>query len=453
MAVLTKGKVGWVPETTYGVRASISAASYLRAFGRMFGTFPIPVEKYDFATQSIGSSFDYNNMAFTNKDVEFDLPFWLDDAREIYYAFGKNADAGGPTYTHTITAMEPSDAFTLPSRTFHNETQGLTTNKYQDVPGTLVKEAEWKIAFGDPNGLMQTNKFTCQRVTDENATTNLYGVTSGGSADLESSTGGSTSKAIQYNEFGIRLLTFVSAGYVDAVAGDIGAAAAGVTTGHGGILLAYDNTLRQWIVASDSATDLFNVAEEILTPGTGTGTTEAGSSAYKNPSPRIGNDQEAFLLPKNGASNVAISVGGIDLTPYWKALGFKVVNTYSPASRSQRAGTTNYGISMSQYKQGDFLVDRSHFVALTLDFADAINTNFLSEIMKETLTQQTVLTFERENDSAETLVWTYNASVSPMEKYEFPQALEELSQAPIVITWRPKSLVSCVKTDTFATLL
>jgi hypothetical protein len=534
--IVTKGSTGWVAETPtfpYAVRDLTNGVNTnWKAFGRTFGTPLLPSEKYNKVTQPTGSSFDYNNYAFQKKDVEFDFPFFLDDAREIYFPFGKNTDTspnqiltfdssgytdcistdigkavvGGTTgdsgtlvnfdntlrkwtvlrdasddlfdqaeaititsgtgagttsgassvgYVHTITQIEPSDAFTLPSRTIHTETRGLTNNKFQDIAGGLVKEAEWKIALGDSNGLMQTNKIGGQRITDELATTNLYGVTSNGSADLEGSTGGATSKAVQYNEYGIRLLTFDAVGYTNAVSSDLGKAVVGTTTTDSGILLDYDNTLRQWTVSMDAADDLFDVAEAItITAGTGAGTTAAGSSDYKNPSPRIGNDQAAFLIAKkDDPSATGITIGGIDLTPYWQALGLKVVNTFKDETRSQRAGKTNYNISISQYKQGDFLESRSHFIALTMDFSQDVSSNFLADIMTEVLTKQAIITFQKHGDTTETIVFTYNATVNPMEKYEFPNSQVDLSTAPIVVSWNPKSLVSVVKYDSFATLL
>ena len=97
-----------------------------------------------------------------------------------------------------------------------------------------------------------------------------------------------------YNS-GIRLITFVSGGYVNCVEGDIGLQVLGGTTGDTGTLLAYDNGNRIWTVKMDSCTgtpasdDLFDQAEtvEVTTAGgTGTGTT-IGASV---PSPQLGEE-------------------------------------------------------------------------------------------------------------------------------------------------------------------
>lgn len=79
----------------------------------------------------------------------------------------------------------------------------------------------------------------------------------------------------------IRVLTFESKGYVDAVVSDITKTVTGGTTGDTGILLAYNNTTRKWFIRpSDpsSGGDEFDVAETIsIGGGTGSGKTVGAS--------------------------------------------------------------------------------------------------------------------------------------------------------------------------------
>lgn len=76
----------------------------------------------------------------------------------------------------------------------------------------------------------------------------------------------------------IRVLSFAAGGYVNAVAGDIGKAVVGGSTGDTGKLLDYDNTARKWWVRMDAADDLFDTNEAItITTGTGAGTTSGAS--------------------------------------------------------------------------------------------------------------------------------------------------------------------------------
>ncbi|MEL6853814.1 MAG: hypothetical protein AAFO83_01755 [Cyanobacteria bacterium J06607_13] len=81
----------------------------------------------------------------------------------------------------------------------------------------------------------------------------------------------------------IRVLSFQSGGYTNAIATDIGEPVVGGTTGDSGVLLDYDNLARKWWVRVDDATpstgDTFDQGEVIsITGGTGAGTT-AGASA------------------------------------------------------------------------------------------------------------------------------------------------------------------------------
>lgn len=80
------------------------------------------------------------------------------------------------------------------------------------------------------------------------------------------------------SESDVRILSFVSVGYTDCVDADLTLPVVGTTTNDSGVLVAYDNTRRQWWVRLDAATDEFDVAEAItITGGTGAGTTSAAS--------------------------------------------------------------------------------------------------------------------------------------------------------------------------------
>lgn len=77
-------------------------------------------------------------------------------------------------------------------------------------------------------------------------------------------------------------LTFVSAGYTAAVAGDIGRAVVGAG-GAEGTLIAYDNDAREWVV--DTEEDFEDGEAVTLTGGTGAGTLEAedAQEGYRGP--------------------------------------------------------------------------------------------------------------------------------------------------------------------------
>jgi hypothetical protein len=78
-------------------------------------------------------------------------------------------------------------------------------------------------------------------------------------------------------------LTFAAAGYISAVAGDVGKAVIGGATGDTGTLLSYDNSTRQWTIQPDTASDEFdNGAEAVtITDSTGAGTlTQVGIETH-----------------------------------------------------------------------------------------------------------------------------------------------------------------------------
>ena len=67
------------------------------------------------------------------------------------------------------------------------------------------------------------------------------------------------------------VLTLAASGYTNCVAGDIGKTVTGGSTGDTGVLRAYNNTTRQWVVEQTDVGDTFDDDDEALTIGTGTG--------------------------------------------------------------------------------------------------------------------------------------------------------------------------------------
>lgn len=77
-----------------------------------------------------------------------------------------------------------------------------------------------------------------------------------------------------------RRVTFNSAGYTNAVVGDIGKTVAG--TNSNGTLLAYNNTDRVWVVAPTASSDTFPAGVAVTIPtGTGAGTTASSTTEDK----------------------------------------------------------------------------------------------------------------------------------------------------------------------------
>jgi hypothetical protein len=79
--------------------------------------------------------------------------------------------------------MSPSTGVELPSRTFHIQMENsLTTDRYIDICGCITKSID--IGGDTKKAAVQVKEnFVAQRITDENATTDLDGVASAGSED------------------------------------------------------------------------------------------------------------------------------------------------------------------------------------------------------------------------------------------------------------------------------
>jgi hypothetical protein len=67
------------------------------------------------------------------------------------------------------------------------------------------------------------------------------------------------------------VLSCAALGYTNCVAGDIGKTVTGSVTGDTGVLIAYNNTTRQWVVDQTDSGDTFDDDDENLAIGTGTG--------------------------------------------------------------------------------------------------------------------------------------------------------------------------------------
>lgn len=68
------------------------------------------------------------------------------------------------------------------------------------------------------------------------------------------------------------VLTFATAGYTSAIAGDIGKAVVGATSGATGVLVSYDNTAKTWNITSTNDIDFRSAEAVSITTGTGAGT-------------------------------------------------------------------------------------------------------------------------------------------------------------------------------------
>ena len=179
MVHMTNGTLGFVNESTYGIRIEENgdiAGTVTWLLGDYIGDFPIPIEKNALIDKGSFTSFDYNELKSGAKSVSFEVDYLLMEAHCIRFALGgTNTEAGSDNaYTHTIYALDPANAVVLPSRTFHIQAESFTTDKYWDICGVVTQQLDIGGTAKDP-GIKVKEKFMAQRITDEGGSQVLTG--------------------------------------------------------------------------------------------------------------------------------------------------------------------------------------------------------------------------------------------------------------------------------------
>jgi len=173
MVYLEDGTLGFVNETTFGVRVEengADATTVTWALGEYIGNFTIPIEKPALIDRGKFTSYDYGELKAGAKIVEFPIKYMLMEGHSLWYVLGKMTEAGGDNArTHTITGMTPADGVELPSRTFHIQLESLTTPKMFDICGCVTQEIDIGGTMKEP-GIQVTEKMVAQRITDEGGT-------------------------------------------------------------------------------------------------------------------------------------------------------------------------------------------------------------------------------------------------------------------------------------------
>lgn len=178
MVHMTDGTLGFVNESTFGIRIEengAAATTVTYKLGDYIGDFPIPIEKNALIDKGSFTSFDYNELKSGSKSVEFGVDYLLMEGTSCWYALGTIAEAGSTgAYTHTIIGMVPATGVELPSRTFHIQAESFTTDKFWDICGVVTKEIEFSGNMKEP-GIKVKESFVAQRITDEGGSQSLTG--------------------------------------------------------------------------------------------------------------------------------------------------------------------------------------------------------------------------------------------------------------------------------------
>lgn len=182
----TDAWLGYVRETTYGtrVRAGTPADTTTKLYGAWKNPFVLPVEDPTMVNYRKSGSFDKASQAYGNTKIRFQLASnLLDPVRILEKALGViSTQADTPEagrHTHTITGIEPAVGAVLPSDTYHLQTTGLSSQFILDICGSYSEEVNLGYVAKEV-GVECLEKVLAQRITDENATTDLDGVASGG---------------------------------------------------------------------------------------------------------------------------------------------------------------------------------------------------------------------------------------------------------------------------------
>lgn len=380
--VRTTGTWGYNDEAIYAVRVAAAAS---RRFGNEIGSIRIPREKRAIVNRKVSSSFDSNSKSYSDAEVKFPVDYSLVDLRELSYNSASISSVGTDPTLHLMDLVEVSEAFTLPSRTFHAEWGGVA--KRIDVAGCLLENQKINYAVKDPRGVRITDNFIGQRrTTTENVVSNLFGATSGigqANEDMEFSVGANASDTV-----------------LKATGND------------GGSL---PNILGDSVLRLPYAT---------------------------NPQPFIVNKGLANQIVVGGTGTLADGTvaGGTDLTSALSGFGIEITNQYS-FSRPDRAGTTNYNKSIQPYIQGAFLEERTLTVALVLD-PTSDTLSFFEDPQLETLSNEIYIKVQKADDAADWIALMFTSSgtqYNPQEDYEGMFGFVEDTQFD-TIGWQPNKL-------------
>jgi len=429
MANFTIGRFGVYPETTYGIRAIPTEWRNLLENQKM----QFPKEKVNTLVKLLASSFVPGNISINEVDITFTLTGQLIDPQIISYIANSSAiTTGSGSYSETnrflFSPLAPSQAFEPDSLTGHMEIysdEAMTTlvNAW-DIPGLQIVELKVYHIADDPQGMLCDVTFQGQRLVEQNPTTNLYGQSTGTTADPEESTGANCT-----SHLGVTLTLPNS--YTNCVSSDIGKTVTGGTTGDTGILKAYNNTTQIWLVDPVDSGDLFDQAEAYtIGSGTGAGTSTsagdpAGSAALDSISDgvsftsRVGTyyetDPDPFYLKKTSTFQFEIGgtidltsssntlgetdEGGTDLTSIYRGMDLTFTFNYKK-SRAQRNGYTNYGVSSRAYLKNAFAESISINLAVVVD-ANSTSSALELNKYKQVTNKAIFLKFQKIRDSGD----------------------------------------------------
>ena len=375
VTIRTTGTWGYIDEVTYAVRVAAAAS---RRFGNDNESMAVPKEKRAIINRKVSSSYDSNSKSYGNVEVKFPVNYSLVDLRELSYNSASISSAGSAPTLHLMDLVAVSEAFTLPSRTFHSEWAGIT--KRSDVAGCLLENQAINYAVIDPNGVQIKDSFVGQRViTSDNLASNLF---NNETEDMEFSKTATVATVLK-------------------ATGQSGGSA--------------PNSIGASVLRSTYAT---------------------------NPQPFVIKKGTANQVVVGGTGNLAAGTvtGGTDLTDELSGFGINIANEYD-FSRPSRAGFTNYGKTIQPYIQGALLQDRTMTVALVLD-PTSDSLSFFEDPQLEKLDNEIFIKVQKADDATDWISFMFTSSGSqynPQEDYTGNFGFIEDTQFD-TIGWQPNKL-------------
>lgn len=416
MTQIIYGTRGYVEELNFALRDQPTEFRY-------FGNIPagssskMPKERVTPLMKQISSKFVASSIKYDDIHVEFAFEYQLVDGKELSYIDNAitstdNQVAGVPDWKHTVEVVDPANAYSLPSRTIHIELYDELGAfvRALDVIGCLIKSIEIKHVIDDPDGVKVIETFIGQRITNNNPTSNLLGAVAGAVADPEGVQGDN---------------------YADSIA---------VAAPNSGS------------AASDSDSDGLSF---VFRAGSGYATNPQPFKVSKASVNSINVGGTLQMDPATPATYGTVTSSGTpgDLKSYYKAFGIKVDFTYKE-SRPDRAGTNNFGSSISPYLMNALVQTASIVTTLQLDTDSAVLDMNLDKY-KQDRTKSIFYKVEKFNDAGDWIAFCFAPHTSGAIQnvnFDFDGDFDFLSiQEFYTFSWACKDLVIVIGND-FSTL-
>lgn len=169
-------KLGVLHEDTYATLQRAGTPANTKWYKVFETDFPRPHPKWSINNFRNLSSHDVQDQNYGLSHLTFPITYNFLEGVWAYYWLGEESKSddtpAAGQYTHTLTGREPSDTngFLLPSRQFHWQTSGLTTQRIYDILGCVVEQVDMFYRRDKP-GLYVTESIRAREINSHNSNT------------------------------------------------------------------------------------------------------------------------------------------------------------------------------------------------------------------------------------------------------------------------------------------